>query len=371
MIYFENASKGSEGFNTHLMSYTWCITFSNFLNSPFYFDYEIPCSTPPDFASRDEYKDKFAIVLSSERSVVSQLVDMPANRVFEIDRTPKNKAEYQLLHSYFATTDEMRAKFAHTAIWDFFGFGRTSLTREELYSYDLIEWTHSNLAHPSCFYFLPREQKNELLCSALIKFIDPIEKLASAIIEQFGKYYAVHLRLGDFLTNYKSDEYAINLERFKKYVAMIFEDDALPVLIATDGPYEKEMFAAMFEGYNTIFIDDTIFDDFHDQYHGLPFTDFNSLTILNQLICAAADTFIGTYRSTMTSIIHRMRQERHNKKDFNFFPDDRVARLLGPDMKLAKDRSGFFDWNRQSVFIEDHVALSWKREWNFDYTSLG
>lgn len=371
MIYFENASKGAEGFNTHLMSYTWCISFSNFLGRPFYFDYEIPCSTPPDYASRDEFKDKFTILLNSERSVVSQLTDMPANRVFEIDRTLENKIEYELLHGRFATTQEMAEKYSHTAIWDFFGFGRGALIREELLTYDLIEWTHSNLAHPSCFYFLPREEKNELLRSARIKFIDPIEKLASAIIGQFGNYYAVHTRLGDFLSNYTPDEYSVNKERYTKYIAATFPDRSLPVLIATDALYEKAMFAEIFAGYKTVFIDEMIFDDFRDEYHALPFTDFNVLTILDQLICAAADTFIGTYRSTFTSIIHRMRQERHAKKDFNYFPDNRVAMLLGPDMKITKDRSGFFDWNRYSVFIEDHVALSWKREWDFDYTSLG
>jgi len=371
MIYFENAARGEEGFNTHLMSYTFCISFSNFLDRPFYLEYEIPCSTPPDYASRDEYRDKFAVLLNSERSIVSQLVDMPVNRVFEIDRTPENKAEYQLLHSYFATTEEMRAKFGHTAIWDFFGFGRTALTREDLMGYDLIEWTHSNLAHPSCFYFLPRADKLELLRQARIKFIEPIEKLASAIIDQFGQYYAVHTRLGDFLSNYSPDEYSVNKDRYTKYIAATFPDRSLPVLIATDALYEKPMFAEIFEGYKTIFIDEMIFEDFRDGYHALPFTDFNALTILNQLICAAADTFIGTYRSTFTSIIHRLRQERHNKKDFNYFPDNRVATLLGPDMKITKDRSGFFDWNRYSVFIEDHVALSWKREWDFDYTSIG
>ncbi|MBV9241149.1 MAG: hypothetical protein JO314_03990, partial [Acidobacteria bacterium] len=55
MIYLENASKGLDGFTTHLMSYTFAISLSKFLGMPFYFDYEIPCSTPPEYALRPEF----------------------------------------------------------------------------------------------------------------------------------------------------------------------------------------------------------------------------------------------------------------------------------------------------------------------------
>ncbi len=370
MIYIENAAKGLDGLTTHVMTYVSAICFSKFLGRPFYFDYEVPCSTPPAYALRDEYKDKFAILMNSERSTISQLLDMPANRVFEIDRGISNKAAYEKLYSYFATTEEMKARFEQTPIWDFFGFGRFSLTREELQTYDLIEWTHTSLSNPSCFYFLPRKEKDELLASVHTKFIPELESLAADIVSELGRFNSVHLRLGDFLTNYASDEYRVNLNRFRDYIAANFEDRSLPVLIATDGLYEKEMFAEMFDGYNTVFIDEFIFDNFRERYEDLPFTDFNSLTILDQLICTAADLFIGTYRSTFTSLIHRMRQERYQKKDFLFFPDDRVAVLLGPDMKIRKDRSGFFDWNGYSVFTPDHATMSWRREWNFDLISL-
>ncbi len=370
MIYIENAAKGLDGFTTHVMTLVSGICLSKFLNRPFYFDYEIPCSTPPEYASRDEFKNKFAILMNSERSLVSQLIDMPADRVFEIDRTISNKSSYEKLYSYFVTTNEIKARFENTPIWDFFGFGRFPLTREELQTYALIEWTHTSLSNPSCFYFLPRNEKNELLASVQVKFIPEIELLASDIIAQLGNYYAVHLRLGDFLTNYASDEYRVNVDRFRKYVAANFEDKSLPILIATDGLHEKHLLTKIFDGYKTVYIDEFIFDNFRERYEALPFTDFNSLTILNQLICSAADLFIGTYRSTFTSLIHRIRQERYKKKDFFFFPDDRVAALLGPDMKIHKDRRGFFDWNGYSVFTPDHATMSWRREWDFDLTSI-
>lgn len=370
MIYIENAAKGLDGLTIHVMTYVSSICFSKFLSRPFYFDYEIPSSTPPDYASKDEFKDKFAILMKSDRSLVSDLLDMPADRVFEIDRSVPNKASYEKLYSYFVTTEEMKVRFGQTPIWDFFGFGRFPLTKEDLQTYDLIEWTHTSMSNPSCFYFLPRKEKEALLASVRVRFIPEIESLATEIISQLGLYNAAHIRLGDFLTNYALDEYRVNADRFRDYVAAQFEDRSLPILVATDGLHEKQMFAEIFDGYKTVFIDEFIFDNYRERYEELPFTDFNALTILNQLICSASNLFIGTYRSTFTSLIHRLRQERCNRKDFFFFPDDRVALLLGHDMKIHKDRSGFFDWNGYSVFTPDHATLAWRREWDFDLTSI-
>lgn len=370
MIYFENASRGEEGFNTHLLSYTLCVSLSNFLDRDFYFDYEIPCSTPPAFAFRDEFRSKFRILLESDRSLVTNLIEIPARRQFVIDRELKNKLSLQLVYSHFCTTEAMKAKFGGTMIWDSFSIGRIDLTREHLQSFTLLEWTHSKLANPSVFYFLPKAEKFALLESVKIRYLEEIEQLAAKIVSQIGRFNAFHLRLGDFLTNYKQDEYSVDAERFKHYVEAAFTDKDLPVLAATDGLHEKELFRSFLADYRIIFIDELVFDDFLSNYKNLKFTDFNVLTILNQLICANAETFIGTYRSTFTSIIHRLRQERFGKKNFNFFPDDRVARLLTADYTIKPDRSGFFDWNRYSVFAENHPSMAWMREWDFEATTL-
>ncbi|MEQ1924379.1 MAG: O-fucosyltransferase family protein, partial [Pyrinomonadaceae bacterium] len=329
-----------------------------------------PCSTPPDYASKEEYKDKFGALLTAKRSLVSDLVKMPARRVFEIDREVANKGEYQMLWSHFATTEAMRDRFEGTFIWDAFAIGRFPLIREEVQQYDLIEWTHAKLANVAVFYFLPREEKRALMDSVRVRFTDEIERLAAKIISDHGRFNAIHLRLGDFLTNYAADNYSVNEERFRKYVRATFPDDSLPIMIATDGLQEKEMFAKMFAGYRLVFIDDMIFDDYRDDFGGLEFTDFNVVTILNELICAASDTFIGTYRSTFTGIIHRLRQERYGKTDFNFFPDEKVATLLDDQIRIAPDLSGFFDWNRYSVFSQEHLDIAWMREWDHARTMI-
>lgn len=370
MIYFENASRGEEGLNTHVMSYTMCISLSNFLDRDFFFDYEIPCSTPPAYAFEPEFKDKFRLLLESPRSVVSQLVEIPNRRRLDIDRKTASKIGFQLLYSHFATTEEMRSRFEKTVIWDSFSIGRQCQTREELSKYDVIEWTHTKLANPSVFYFLGRDEKQALLDSVKIRYLKSLEQLANRIDMEVGPHHAVHLRLGDYFENYSSDGYAVNMERFRNYARRVFTDEGLPIIIATDGLQERQIFSDIFEGRRFIFIDELVFDEYRSSYSELEFTDFNALTIINQLLCASAVSFIGTYRSTFTSMIHRLRQERYRKADFEFFPDEKVARLLNAELRIAPDRSGFFDWNRYSVFAEDHSSMAWMREWDHNLSTI-
>ena len=370
MIYYENASHGKEGLNTHVMSWTMCISLSNFLDRDFYFDFEIPCSTPPAYAFKTEFRDRFRLLVESPRSLVSQLVEIPNRRVFEIDRSTQDKAAFQLIYSYFGTTEEMKDRFAGTMIWDSFSVGRQELIRENLEHYGLIEWTHTKLSSPAIFYFLPRKDKQELLDSVKIKYLYSIERLAGRIDSEIGPHHAIHLRLGDYIENYASDGYTINARRFRDYLRRAIGETERPVLVATDGLDQKELIAPLVEDYQALYIDELVFDEYSAQYSELEFTDFNVLSIINQLLCASAKSFIGTYRSTFTAIIHRLRQERYGKSEIELFPDDKVSRLLNSDLRITPDRQGFFDWNRYSIFAESHGPMSWMREWNHDLSTI-
>ena len=184
------------------------------------------------------------------------------------------------------------------------------------------------------------------------------------------RFNAVHIRLGDFRKVYAPEDYDVAQDNYRNYVATTFPDRDVPVLIATDALHEKELIADLFTGYRYTFIDEFVFDNYLESFKILPFTDFNVITIIDQLVCAKAENFIGTYRSTFTLIIHRLRQEREGKRDFNFFPDKRVAMQIDATGIIKPDRSGFFDWNRYSVFSETHNDMSWRREWDFDLTSI-
>lgn len=368
MIYFENGSYGAEGLNTHVYSWTLCIAFSNFLGRDFFFDYEIPSSRPPEYVLRPELKERFRILVDSPRSLVSDLMDIPNRRVHEIDRSVENKTGYQLLYSHFATTKDIRERLQNTLVWDSFAVGRIPLIREELLAYDLIEWTHSKVSSVAFFFLLERDAKDEILRSVAVRYRPDIESFAGAISLEVGPHYAAHVRLSDFVAY--SDEYSFETEHFRRYLDKVFPDRSLPVMIATDALYEKEQIAKAFEGFKTIFIDELIFDEYRDAYQSLDFTDYNVLTIVNQLICGSAERFVGTYRSTVTGIIHRLRQERLGDRNFDFWPEQRIRKLLSPEFKLTPDRSGFFDWNRFSLLSETHPQMAWMREWDYELSAI-
>lgn len=372
MISVENTHRGNDGFTTHLMTWTFCLSFSKFLGDrPFFLQYEVPASTPPEYASNADFREKFGVILRSPRSLVTNLVDMPGNRVYEIDRAVANKLEIQLLYSHFATTNEIRARFEKTPVWDFFSFGRICDTREELQEYDLIEWTHTSCVNLSVFYWLRPQEKKELLKACEVRFIPEIEQFAARVVRDLGHFYSTHTRLGDFRRTYAPERYGdVDVDRYRKFIKAIFPDESLPIVLATDSLHERAMFETIFEGRRLIFLDEFIFDNYRDSFIGMEWHDFNVVTVLNQLIAAAGRVFVGTYRSTFTGMIHRLRQERYGYKDFNFFPDERVATLLDDEMKLRPDRSGFFHWNRYSQFIQDHESMAWRREWDFDLTSV-
>ena len=370
MIYFENYQKGFIGLNNQLISYTLCLSLSKFLERDFFYDYENPSQTPPDYAVNSNLKDKFKALINAKRSLVTDLLNMPARRSYAIERDVVNKIRYDNITKKFMTTGEQQSQYKNTLFWDFFRLSRKALVKEELQSFDLIEIGESNLVNVSYFYFLNKKEKTEILDSTKIRYTDSIESLAKKISGELGGFNSVHVRLGDFLIVYGGEGSHIKFEKFRKYLEANIVDKTLPVLIATDALQEKELFAALLKGYRYVFIDELVFENYGKEFFELEFTDFNVLTVINQLLCAGSESFIGTCRSTFTGIIHRLRQERFGKTDFNFHPDDLISELLTARYKIEPDRQGLFDWNRYSVFSGNYSDACWMREWNYDFTSL-
>ncbi len=371
MIYFENYLNGTCGLNNHVIPYTLCISLSNFLGRDFFFEFENPSNFPPDYAVNSGERDKFEILMKSPISRVSDLVKIPNRRVYEVDREVKNKIRLEELFLTFLTTEEQKAKYGNTMIWNFFSLGREAFTREHLQTFDLVEiGRNESLVNATFFYFLPRMEKNHLLDSIKIRYRDDLEELAAKITAEAGAFNATHFRLGDFPAAYGSDGYNVSVERFAKYFDEVIPDKNTPLLVATDGLHEKALFAEILKPFKYRFIDELIFDEYRRDFGKLESTDFNTISVLNQILCANSQTFIGTCRSTFTSIIHRLRQERHGLADFNFLPDERIVRLLTPDNDIKADSAGFFEWNRYSIFSEHYTYPAWMREWNYGLTSL-
>lgn len=370
MIYFENHCSGVTGLNNHVVSYTLCTAISNFLGRAFYFDFELPTITLPQVSPEGDLKRELEYVMNSRRSLVSDLLDIPGRRIFEIDRTVDKKLRIDDPMLTFMTDAEQRDRFGSTMIWNYFSLGRTPLVREELNEYDLVEFGNNCIINASFFFFLQRQAKQDLLDSIRIRYRREFEDLAAKIGSSLGQYNAIHLRLGDFQTVYGPDGFAVDASGFAEFLKAVFTDSDIPVIVATDEFQRKDLFTKILDGFRYDFVDELILRDFFDDFGSLPFSDFNVLSVINQLICAGSDRFAGTCRSTFTSIIHRIRQERYGKIDFNFFPDARIRRHLNANFELVPDSQGFFEWNRYSAFAEHYEYPAWMREWNYGLTAV-
>lgn len=370
MIYFENYQNGTAGWNNHVIPYTLCIAISNFLERDFFFDHEIPPSTPPHVHPIGKLKEEIEFVMKSKPSLVSDLVKTPNRRRFEIDRNSGTNFRIENPMTNFMTNEDQRSKFGGTMIWNFFSLGREVLIKEELGRYDVIEIGNNCIINPRYFFFLDRASKSGLLDPTAVRYMPELEDLAMKVVTSTGRFNAIHLRLGDFAAAYGSDGYSVEPELFRQCIQAIFQDRDVPILVATDSFQSKEIFAKMLDGFQYELIEEIILGDFFDKFRQLPLTDFNALSVLDQLICASADQFCGTFRSTFTGVIHRLRQERFGKVDFNFFPDGRVRRHLNEEFRLVPDTQGFFEWNRYSAFSEHYSYPAWMREWNFELTAI-
>ena len=370
MIYFENHCRGRTGLNNHVLPFTLCTAISNFLDRDFYFDYELPTITLPEVALEGPLKTELEHVVRAGRSLVTDLLDIPHRRVFEIERDVEKKLRVDDPMLTFMTERTHQEKFGQTMIWNFFSLGRTALVREELGQFELLEFGPNCIINASFYFFLEREKKRQLLDSIKIKYRDEIESLGSKIISSVGAYNSIHVRLGDFQTVYGSDGFVVEPESFGDYLRTKFADSDLPLLVATDEFQNEEVFARMLKGFRYRFIDELILGDHFQEFRSLSFSDFNVLSVLTQLICAGGERFVGTCRSTFTSVIHRLRQERYSKKDFDLLPDARVRRHLDSEFRTIPDGQGFFEWNRYSAFAEHYEYPAWMREWDYDLTAV-
>src|SRR5688500_18406132 len=151
MIYFQNHNNGYAGLNNHVVPYTLCIAISNFLERDFFFDYEIPTSTLPDVHPVGKLKEELEFVATSKRSLVSELVEIPNRRCFEVDRNVEGKVRIEDPMSHFLTGEEQRQKFESTMIWNFFSLGRQALIKETLEEAELVEFGKNSIINATYF----------------------------------------------------------------------------------------------------------------------------------------------------------------------------------------------------------------------------
>lgn len=144
-----------------------------------------------------------------------------------------------------------------------------------------------------------------------LRYQDRFYTLAKKVRSTIGPYNAAHVRRNDFLQPRKNEVKSVsNPELLSIAIKKLFPTDK-PLYISTDET-DMSFFEHVQKDYKIFFYKDFNYD--------LNLTDH---TVLEQVICAEADTFYGTYLSTYSKRINVMRGIA-NKPAYDYMGINRI-----------------------------------------------
>ena len=214
------------------------------------------------------------------------------------------------------------------------------------------------------YFFLVRQDEFVQLRD-LIRQITPkapYSQYADEVVKSLGRFNALHIRRGDFLSRWVIVPDA--REILHNISSLIPRHE--PLLICTDSSADKAYFQPFFELFpEACFLDELILQHptWAARMNDLPFSDEGVLGLLTQLIAAKANVFAGTLFSTFTAYIHRQRLFERDERAFKYVSNPFAdAQLCFVDCEFKSDRKDLFTWNRLSYPLPPSV-FSWFREW--------
>tara|TARA_B100001113_G_scaffold133156_1_gene109126 strand:+ start:808 stop:2628 length:1821 start_codon:yes stop_codon:yes gene_type:complete len=150
-----------------------------------------------------------------------------------------------------------------------------------------------------------------------LRYKNKFYELSKKVKDKIGDYNSVHVRRNDFLLCHADKLVPSDLLLDKLYA---FFERSKPLYIATD---EKDL---------------SFFDPVREKYDIYFYKDFNFNTtaletdVMDQVICAGSDIFVGTYLSTYTKRINVMRGVDGRQAD----DDIGINRILEPKDRIPK-----------------------------------
>jgi hypothetical protein len=235
---------------------------------------------------------------------------------------------------------------------------------------DLHIQTHA-LGHYSYFFYLDEERRRQVV--DLMKRLrpkQPYRDAADRIAASLGRFNAIHVRRGDFLTNELSKQKISRTasvsgqEIVANLASRMSREDTL--VVCTDGSSREEIFGPIQQYFrHTIFLDRYLREspDIQDVIAQLPRHNETVMALLTQLVASRAEVFAGTLFSTFTALIHRLRGYVTGESRFLYCYNDFISPMVRFDRCefLAVD-DGPYSWNRIRYPISAD-AYSWMREW--------
>ncbi|OJY47102.1 O-fucosyltransferase family protein [Pseudonocardia sp. 73-21] len=231
--------------------------------------------------------------------------------------------------------------------------------------------TTEALGNYSTSFYLEDERRHEV--ADLMRQVRPKQAYRDAadrITAGLGTYNAIHLRRGDFLTNELSRRGISRAatthgwEVVGNLAAHMNRDT--PLVICTDGTAGEEIFGPIQRHFrHSVFLDQHLREDAaaRDCVRSLPQRGEAVDALLTQLVATKAHTFAGTFFSTFTGLIHRMRGFVDPHAEALYCYDDFQSPLVRFDHGafLPVD-DGPFTWNQVRYPVSPD-AYSWMREW--------
>lgn len=237
---------------------------------------------------------------------------------------------------------------------------------------DTLHLQGTPLAQYSHFFGLDDARRREIV--ALMRAIQPraaLRRTVDVVLSTLGRFNAVHLRRGDFLTNDLSERGMIrtrNLsgrEVMNNLAGRMARDDTL--VVCTDGTAREDLFGPLQAHFrHTLFLDQHLRHDpvCRAAIAALPRFDEDVEALITQEVAARAALFAGTMYSTFTTLIHRLRALGRGETEFLYCWDDFRSPITRYDRGafLPDDGGGPFSWNRLRYPVAPD-AYSWFRAW--------
>lgn len=219
----------------------------------------------------------------------------------------------------------------------------------------------------SHFFYLDERTRADVI--QLMKRLQPkrpYRELAERIAAGLGRFNAIHVRRGDFVsTHFTPRARVVSGQEIVANLASRMPRD-LPLVICTDGSPQEAIFGPIQRHFHeTIFLDQYLEEEprLRREPAELPFDDEIAVALLNQLVASQAEVFAGTLFSTFTALIHRLRGFVGREPNFLYCHNDFASPFVRFEAcEFLPVDEGPFSWNRTRYPLGPH-AYSWFREW--------
>ncbi len=230
---------------------------------------------------------------------------------------------------------------------------------------DLVIDTATLTTYAYFFYLNDRMARDLAAVMGRVRPLAPYRDLARSFAGAMGRYNAVHIRRGDFVTrSYTPRSSRVSGEEIARNLEEVFDRDT-PLALCTDAD-EQTFFEPLLRTFpRAFFLEREILesDEWRARFDELPFNDDHGFSVLVQQIASLADTFAGTLFSSFTSEIQRARGFRGDPRFLYCYNDwPHHAHVAFERCEFMATHRGPYTWNRIR-FPVDPRACSWLRDW--------